>query len=162
MSSDDEDVRDRLGRAIADYQAAVDDFDRECARVLGVNETDLRCLEVLMRDEPDGATPRLLADRLGLTTGSVTGMLDRLEQRGYVTRSPHPTDRRRLVVRATDAVVARSAEVLAPLLAEGQRDLLSRYTSQQLGLVAEFLTATTEFQRIHVDRLRARSPYPRA
>jgi MarR family len=45
--------------------------------------------------ELDAAASRL-ADRLGLTTRSVASMLDRLEKTGYVTRSPHPSDRRSL------------------------------------------------------------------
>jgi hypothetical protein len=51
--------------------------------------------------ELDAAASRL-ADRIGLTTGSVTSMLDRLEKTGCVTRSPHPSDRRKVIVRATE------------------------------------------------------------
>lgn len=68
------------------YQSAVDDFDRELARLMGVNETDLRCLEILFAVEE--ITPRELSRQLGLTTGSVTTMLDRLEKLAYLTRTP--------------------------------------------------------------------------
>lgn len=44
-------VESRLGAAVQSYQGAVDDFDRELARLLGVNETDLRCLEILLTVE---------------------------------------------------------------------------------------------------------------
>lgn len=67
-----------LGTAISRYQASVDDYDREMAPPLGVNETDLRCLEILLQDDEE-APPTLLAARLGLSTGSVTVMIDRLE-----------------------------------------------------------------------------------
>ena len=135
------------------YQAAVDDFDREVARLLGINETDLRCLEILMQEEQE-ATPRLLADRLGLTTGSVTTMLDRLQKIGYITRSPHPSDRRRVIVRATETATRRAWEFMEPLMAEGQQHLLSRYTAEQLGLITDFLTRAREFQQAYTERLR--------
>jgi DNA-binding MarR family transcriptional regulator len=141
------------------YQASVDDFDRESARLLGINETDLRCLEILMREEP-GATPRLLADRLGLTTGSVTSVLDRLEKAGYLTRAPHPSDRRKLVVRATETAVQRAGELIGPLLADGQERLLSRYSARQLDLIAEFLVRARDLQETHTQRLRGLPPYP--
>lgn len=51
MSSESESVESRLGKAVQAYQSAVDDFDRELARLMGVNETDLRCLEILMGTE---------------------------------------------------------------------------------------------------------------
>lgn len=142
------------------YQAAVDDFDREVARLLGVNETDLRCLEILIRDVPD-ATPRLLADRLGLTTGSVTSMLDRLEKTGYVTRSPHPGDRRKVIVRATETATRRAWELMGPVAAEGQQQLLARYSAGQLDLITGFLVRARELQQTHTRRLRQRQPYPR-
>ncbi|QIS22621.1 MarR family winged helix-turn-helix transcriptional regulator [Nocardia terpenica] len=160
MSNKPEPGAAELGEAMESLQAAVDDFDREVARVLGINETDLRCLEILIQEVPDSATPRLLADRLGLTTGSVTTMLNRLETIGYLTRSPHPTDRRMLIVRATDTVVRRVFELITPLIEQGQQQLLTRYSSQQLALITDFLTNATTLQQTHVQRLRRLESYP--
>ncbi|MFD6985320.1 MarR family transcriptional regulator, partial [Streptomyces sp. NPDC059956] len=78
MSSERDEVGAKLGKAVQDYQSAVDDYDRETARLLGVNETDLRCMEILMSTEE--TAPSTLSAQLGLTTGSVTTMLDRLEK----------------------------------------------------------------------------------
>ena len=146
-------MSDRLGAAVQAYQAAVDDFDREVARLLGINATDARCLEILLQ-EASGATPRELADRLGLTTGSATTMLDRLEKVGYVTRSAHPSDRRKLLVHATATARERAFELIGPLVDDGERTLLSRYSAEQLELITEFLTRAAELQREHVARLR--------
>jgi DNA-binding MarR family transcriptional regulator len=154
-----DEVAARLGRAVEGYQAAVDDFDREVAHQLGVNETDLRCLEILLRDTPE-ATPRLLADRLGLTTGSVTSMLDRLEKMSYLTRSPHPDDRRKVIVRATETATQRAWELMAPLLSDGQQ-LIARYSPEQIDLITDFLTRTRDLQQAHSQRLRQRPRYPR-
>jgi DNA-binding MarR family transcriptional regulator len=161
MSSETDRIAAALGETVEGYQAAVDDFDREIARLLGVNETDVRCLEILIQETSDTATPRLLADRLGLTTGSVTAMLDRLEKIGYITREPHPTDRRKLLVRATDTAAGRARELIMPLVEESQRRLLPDYTEEQLRLVTEFLGRMTDLQQSHVQRLRALRPYPR-
>ncbi len=157
---DDEAAAAKLGVAMETYQAAVDDFDREVARLLGVNETDVRCLEILIQEEPDSATPRLLADRLGLTTGSVTTMLDRLERAGYITRSPHPTDKRRLIVRATDFVTHRAFELIMPMVQESNT-MLGRYGTAELDLITDFLRRATTLQTAHISRLRDRKPYPR-
>ncbi len=153
MSSENP-MSDRLGAAVQGYQAAVDDFDREVARLLGINATDARCLEILLQEAPDGVTPRELADQLGLTTGSATTMLDRLEKVGYVTRSAHPSDRRKLLVHATATARERAFALIGPLVAEGERTLLSRYNAKQLELITEFLTRAAELQREHVARLR--------
>jgi len=67
--------------------------------VLGVNQTDLRCLEILLAQRT--ALPSQLGEQLGLTSGSITTMLDRLEQQGYLTRTPDPTDRRKVIVQPT-------------------------------------------------------------
>ena len=63
---------------------------------LGINPTDLRCLG-LATSEP-GLTPTRLAELAGLTTGAITGVLDRLERAGFVRREADPDDRRRLRV----------------------------------------------------------------
>jgi DNA-binding MarR family transcriptional regulator len=160
MSSEMPDAAARLGAAVADYQSAVDDFDREVGRLLGVSETGLRCLEILVQHVPE-ATPRQLADRLGLTTGSVTSLLDRLESLGYVTRSPHPSDRRKLIVRATEAATGRAWELMRPLLTDGQ-ELVARYSAEQLGLITDFLNRARGLQEAHTRKLRPQQPYPKA
>lgn len=140
--------------AVQAYQAAVDDFDAALADQLGVNRTDLRCLELLLQQE---ATPNRLGSALGLTSGSVTAMLDRLEKLNYVSRSPDPDDRRKVTVRAADVVRERATALLAPMLAEGE-ELLDTFTEPQLRVIIDFLERTRELQQEHVERVRAMKP----
>lgn len=71
------------------------------AAELGVGENELTALGHL---RPVGQlTPREIAELLGLTSGSITGLVDRLEKSGFITRAPHPTDRRSLLVVMTPA-----------------------------------------------------------
>jgi|SRR6185369_3098402 DNA-binding MarR family transcriptional regulator len=146
-----------LGAEIRANQATVDAFDEAVAAHLGVNRTDLRCLDVLMQELDGEATPGQLGARLGLTTGSVTAMVDRLARLGYVTRSPDPADRRKVVVRPTETIVARAGEIYGPLVVEGAA-MLADYTQQQLELIADFMRRSRTLQQTHLDRLRAARP----
>jgi DNA-binding MarR family transcriptional regulator len=67
----------------------------------GIGSTDLRAISFLATRE--GATPKMAADHLGLTTGAMTTLIDRVEAAGFVTRAPNPDDRRSLVLRLTPA-----------------------------------------------------------
>ena len=156
MSSEMDDAVAALGPSIQQYQAAVDDFDRETARLLGVNGTDQRCLEILVDAGEYGLTPREIADRLALTTGSVTTMLDRLEKAGYVSRSPHPDDGRRLLVHLTPLARETIWSIIGPHLAASSAMVADRFTAQQLAMVRSFLEAVTDVQRQHVEALRRR------
>jgi len=142
----------RLGAAVQGYQSAVDDFDRELARLMGVNETDLRCLEILLA--VDEITPRELSRQLGLTTGSVTTMLDRLEKLAYLTRTPHPSDRRKTLIRVTPEAAQRAFGLIGPFLDDAGRKVFDRYTPEQLELVIDYLTFSRDIQQQHVERLR--------
>lgn len=71
-------------------------------RTQGLHLAAVQALAVL--EGADGPlTPNEINANLHLTSGSVTSLLDRLEQRGLVTRGPHPTDRRKVLVSITDA-----------------------------------------------------------
>lgn len=146
-----------MGPVIQGYQAAVDDFDREAARLLGVNDTDLRCIEILVEHGEVGVTPREIADRLALTTGSVTTMLDRLERAGYLTRSPHPSDGRRLIVRLTPLALDAVWAIIGPHIDDSSAAVEAGFTAAELATVTRFLTTVTEVQRTHVGQLRDRS-----
>src|SRR5947207_2197662 len=71
------------------------------ARALGLNPTDLECLDVIARRER--ATAGDLASATGLTTGAVTGVIDRLERAGFAHRERDAADRRKVYVRLVPA-----------------------------------------------------------
>jgi len=147
------DLMAALGHAVRANQASVDAFDEATAQKFGVNRTDLRCLDVLMEELGGEATPGQLGARLGLTTGSVTAMIDRLAKLGYVTRSPDPTDRRKVVVRPTDTILDKSREIYGPLVAGGVQ-LLAKYTDEELELLIDFQVRARALQEEQLKRLR--------
>ncbi|MEV6399163.1 MarR family transcriptional regulator [Streptomyces sp. NPDC051907] len=152
MSSDNrKNLQQELGMEIRALQTAVDSFDAAAAERLGVNRTDLHALDVLMQRE--SAAPSELGAALGLTTGSVTALLDRLDKLGYVTRSPDPKDRRKSVVRPTPEAVRAVGELFGPLAEDGFRQV-ARYTAEQLELLLDFLRSSRRLQEEHLDRIR--------
>lgn len=66
----------------------------------------------LARVRDDGLTPSALADRLGVTRATITGLLDGLEREGAIERVPNPDDRRSHVARITPAGVAKMQAVI--------------------------------------------------
>jgi len=108
---------------------------------LGVNATDLQCLGILTA--AGAMTAGELAERAALTTGAITGVVDRLEQAGLVTRTRDPVDRRRVIVGAVpeDDIRRRAPELDAILgsVALGGAHAGAGYTDDQLELVIDFL-----------------------
>ena len=98
-------LRDVSGQSVV-YSQAV-------AARLGVNSTDLECLGHITARGP--ITAGGLAEATGLTSGAITGVIDRLERAGYAVRQADPGDRRKVLVRASPAVQARIAPLFAPM-----------------------------------------------
>jgi len=144
---------EELSFEVRHNQSVVDAFDEAAADHLGVNRTDLRCLDLLLQELSGSATPGQLGSRLGLSTGSVTAMIDRLERIGFVTRSPDPSDRRKVVVRPTEAVSMKVGQIYGPLASEGAK-MLTRYTVEELKLLTDFVRRNTALQQQHLQRLR--------
>ncbi|WP_227979645.1 MarR family winged helix-turn-helix transcriptional regulator [Nocardia spumae] len=87
---------DDPGQVFRRYLSAVVLHAQAGAKAVGLGATDLYALNIL---ELSGAmTPGELGARAGLTTGPTTRLIDRLEQAGYVRRTPDPGDRRKVVV----------------------------------------------------------------
>src|SRR5580693_5223327 len=85
------------------------------AERIGINVTDLNCLNILALT--GSMTAGELARETGLTTASITGVLDRLEEAGFVRRERDPGDRRRVIVRLDAARGLRDvAPVFAPVV----------------------------------------------
>src|SRR5262245_57499161 len=100
-------------------------FHQAVADRLGLNPTDHKAADRRLTRGP--MTAGELADATGLTTGAVTGVIDRLEKAGYVRREDDPKDRRRVIVR----VVPKRIAEIAPLfddLAAATAEVGGRYS----------------------------------
>lgn len=104
--------------------------------------------------------PSVIAERLLVTTGSMTSLLDNLEKRGLIRRQPHPDDRRKLLIDITPAAQlivddllpslhARERDVMAAALAPNEQRLLLRSIAklQQAALAAQSAPATHPTRR---------------
>lgn len=89
-----------LALRVRDLIVAGDQYRQVLAAALGVGVPEAVTLGHLYH--AGQLTPTVIAERLGLTTASVTGLLDRLATAGYLTRRPNPRDRRSILVSLTD------------------------------------------------------------
>jgi DNA-binding MarR family transcriptional regulator len=115
-----------------------------------LKDVDLDCLDLVARHGP--LSPSAIARRAGLHPATMTGILDRLERGGWVTRERDPADRRAVVVRARRE---RGAELfgLYAGMNSSLDQLLAGYGEAELELLADFLRRTTEAGRAATDEL---------
>jgi DNA-binding MarR family transcriptional regulator len=137
-----------VGAATQAYQRATDGFDDAVGRKLGLNPTDLRCLDWLSERAMSAGE---LATATGLSSPATTTLLDRLERKGYVRRERDAADRRRVMVELTRDGRTRIGELYGPLAREGG-ELLARFSDAELAMMRDFLAEAAEL----VDRERAR------
>lgn len=130
------DHRASLGASMRDYQVAVDIFDEGVADKLGVNRTDLRCLDILDRHAP--MTAGALAQAARLSSGAVTFVIDRLEAAGYVRRHRDETDRRRVLVEVVPEACERVTDLHLPMIADARR-ALAGFSDEEVEVVRRFL-----------------------
>lgn len=99
----DADYRRRVLESLRLYRAAESAMRRRTQQSMAMGENELLVLRYLTRVSARGGvvTPVDLSRYLGLTTASITALLDRLEKSGHLTRQPHPTDRRKVVITTT-------------------------------------------------------------
>jgi len=113
-------------------------FDHSLAGQLAVDAAGLETMDYLISD--GSSTPTELARHAGLSTAAMTLVLNRLEEAGHVTRAPHPSDGRKLVVTPSDRSSARARELVAPLV-DGLRQAVDALTPHEREAVSTFLTA---------------------
>jgi DNA-binding MarR family transcriptional regulator len=119
---------------------------------IGINATDLNCLNILSFS--GRMTAGELARATGLTTASITGVVDRLEEAGFVTRERDPHDRRRVVVQINlDRAMKDVAMVFLPML-RAWREMAARYSDDELRLIVDFYGRMEQVFREHLVRLR--------
>jgi DNA-binding MarR family transcriptional regulator len=137
---------------------AIDLIGNAAAGRLGINQTDLICLNLLVRRGPMSAGD--VAAELGLTTAAISAMATRLEASGYARREMDPKDRRRVLLHASPEK-AFQAFGLFEDLSRGMAELTSSYDQRDLRIVGELIAG---FRRLIVEQatvIRAETPSPR-
>ena len=126
-------------------------FDDATAERLGINRTDLNCIDIIERH--GGITAGELAAEAGLTTGAVTAVIDRLERAGYARRVRDDEDRRRIKVEVTPTLERLAGALYGPMMEEWQA-MMNRATTEQLRLMVDFMREANEVKPRHIERLR--------
>ena len=117
---------------------------------LNLNRNDLRALDILI--EQRGMTAGQLASQLKLTTGAITGVIDRLELAGHAVRMHDDEDRRKVVVRATRKAIESRDEALGPMRVDLSQ-LLNGYSEDELEVIQSFLEKAGRLLAQHSDQL---------
>lgn len=106
---------------------------------LGLNPTDHKCLDIIIRAE-NPMTATQLAEETGLSTGTITGVMDRLEKAGYVKRKRDPNDRRLIFIKPLlDKAMMKLGPIFEPMR-QATTNLYSKYTDEELTTILDFIT----------------------
>ncbi len=140
------------------FGLARDRLTAAVCQATGLTSTEIEAIEHLEQDGP--LTQRQLADRLFLTSGGTTLLVDRLEQGGFVSRRPHPSDRRSVLLELNPAAAAQISPSLeryhaavmaaARKLSAAERDAVAGFldaVSAAAGEAAESLRTNAKRRR---------------
>jgi DNA-binding MarR family transcriptional regulator len=134
-------------------------FNEKVAKDLGLNGTDLQCLNLL--DLEGSLKPGELAEWCALTTGGVTVIMDRLEKAGYIRRHPNPTDRRSSIIRLVPAQ-ARKLRSIYRSKGDALLEVLAGYDEGELRLILDFFQKTNSASADWQDETSQTKPSGRA
>jgi DNA-binding transcriptional ArsR family regulator len=127
-------------------------MSQAAAERIGINPTDLNCLNILSLGGE--LTAGQLAQATGLTTASITGVVDRLEEAGYVRRERDASDRRRVVIHLiVDPVLRDVVTVFAPMIAAWKK-IADAFTDEELEFILGFQAQTEQVLRDTIARFR--------
>jgi DNA-binding MarR family transcriptional regulator len=144
---------DDMQRAGRELSAATILFHQAIADRLGLNPTDHKCLDLLATKGL--TTAGELAEMTSLTTGAITGVIDRLEAAGFVRREDDPNDRRRVILR----VIPKGYREIGRLfesLSKAVNELSARYNDRELATILEFMTRSSQMLHEETRKLRRR------
>lgn len=145
---------DSLEKGFRDASTVGIMLHQSVAERLGLHITDHKCIGLLCEFGPLSAGR--LAELTGLTTGAITGVLNRLEQRGYARRIRNPDDRRNVNVEAVNvAAFGEQMEDLLGSLRKRMRALSSKYSVEQMVLIDNFIKRAVAITRDETLRLQS-------
>jgi len=147
-----EEALQALERALRNVSGLGVLHSQDIAARLGVNSTDLECLGVIA--DGGAVTAGDLAKATGLTSGAITGVVDRLVRAGFAIRERDGADRRKVFVRALPAGLARARPLFEPMRRRMEA-ALDAYSDAELEFLLHFLDRSLAAARAAIDELRA-------
>ena len=139
-----------LGRELA---TAVIMFHEALAKKAGLTAAESRCVGILLQREV--LTAGELARATGLTTGAITGIVDRLQKGGWLRREENPVDRRSVLIRALPNPRREAALIPGYLrLREGMAAHLAGFTGKELAVIDRYLRGAIDTLRRLTEELR--------
>jgi DNA-binding MarR family transcriptional regulator len=127
-------------------------FHTAIAERLGLSVTDHKCAGILGQTGP--ITAGELAERTGLTTGAITGVIDRLETAGFVRRAKDPHDRRRVIIEPIPEEIERQIAPLFVSIAQASAALCESYSTEELAVIRDFTIRAQQMTREETRKLR--------
>lgn len=131
--------------ALREVTRAATDVDYAIARRLDLRPMDYHALNHVFGNAGE-LSPHHVSMRLGISTGSASELLDRLERAGHIERHRSVDDRRRVTLTPTPQAVGRVLTHLAPLIT-ALDDLAAEYTPEQNELVTQYLRRVVQIMR---------------
>jgi DNA-binding MarR family transcriptional regulator len=128
-------------------------FHAAIAERVGLSATEHKALDLLSRS--GSLTAGQLAEVTGLTTGAITGLIDRLEKVGFVRRERDSSDRRKVVIYP---VIEKIEQEIVPLfvsMSQQTEILLSRYSEQELAIIQDFISRSIALLQAETNKLRS-------
>ena len=113
------------------------------AQSVGLNATDTKCIDLILRGPGGSVTAGWLSDTTGLTTGAITHILNRLEKRQFIERVRDTRDRRKVFIR----VRPESLESLIPkyeAMGSAYISIVEQYGDKELQLICDYLEKASE------------------
>jgi DNA-binding MarR family transcriptional regulator len=122
------------------------------AQSVGLNATDTKCIDLILSHPGGSMTAGSLSGMTGLTTGAITHILDRLEERQFIERVRDTRDRRKVFIR----VRPDSLEPLIPKyegIGKAYMSLAEQYGDKELQLICDYLERASEVSKRELAKL---------
>lgn len=142
---------DTLIKSLRRFSTRMTLFEQNVSHSLGVFHTDLKCLDIINESGP--INPSELANETGLTTGTITALVDRLVDAGYVTRQNDPNDRRKILISSNKEKLQDVRELYISL-ARATAELCDRYSDKELNSIFDFMKQITNVVQIETGNLK--------
>lgn len=142
---------DQAGRAMSTVAVL---FHTAVSEQCGLTVSEEKALDLLQRFGP--MTAGELAEKSGLAKPSVTGLIDRLERKGFARRAADASDGRRVRVEVEPRSLAKMGPLFDDFVA-GLHTMYERYSSEELKLVMRFMADATEVQERATERLKQKN-----